>query len=263
MHEIMNTTISAATIVGPTGALVSTAIIIPAKAHTTEITAEEIITLRKLPNILIADKAGHIISADMRSEPTRFIASTIITAVITAIMRLYTDARVPVAQANVSSNVTENILLYSSKNAPITRIDIITQIHTSAEESVSIDVPPNNVLHTSPDILAEEENVLKSRYPIARAPTEISAIAASPLIFVFRPVISSRIALTTVIGKTIIISLDIPRTPDIANAPNATCESPSPMNENRLSTRVTPSSDEHSAISSPTSSAYLTNGYEK
>lgn len=137
------------------------------------------------------------------------------------------------------------------------------QIHTSTEESVSIEVPPNNVLHTSPDILAEEENVLKSKYPIARAATEISAIAASPFIFVFRPVISSRIALTTVIGKTTIISLDIPSTPDIANAPNATCESPSPINENRFSTSVTPSSDEHSAISSPTSSAYLTNGYEK
>ena len=44
-------------------------------------------------------------------------------------------------------------------------------------------------------------------------------------------------------------------TPATAIAPKATWESPSPMNEKRLSTSVTPSSDEHSAISVPTTSA--------
>ena len=57
------------------------------------------------------DRAGNIIKADISSEPTRFIASTIITAVITAISRLYLSAFIPLAFAKLSSNVTANILL--------------------------------------------------------------------------------------------------------------------------------------------------------
>ena len=38
-------------------------------------------------------------------------------------------------------------------------------------------------------------------------------------------------------------------------APKATWERPSPMKEKRLSTRVTPRSEEHSAINIPTASA--------
>ena len=77
-----------ATIVEPTGVPVSTETIIPKNAHTTENTAENRVTFLKLPNSLIADNAGNITSADIRSEPTRFIASTIITAITTAIRRL-------------------------------------------------------------------------------------------------------------------------------------------------------------------------------
>ena len=54
-----------------------------------------------------------------------------------------------------------------------------------------------------------------------------------------------------------------PTTAAMAIAPNATCERPSPIYENLFNTRITPRSDEHSAISTPTMSAYLTNGYEK
>ena len=61
---------------------------IPVTAQITAITDELIITERKLLKILIAERAGKIISAEMRSAPTRFIARTIITAIITAIKRL-------------------------------------------------------------------------------------------------------------------------------------------------------------------------------
>ena len=79
---------SAATIVEPTGVPHKTEIIIPRAEQVTESTAEHTVTLLKLLKIRIAESAGKIISAEMRSEPTKFIASTIITATITAIMRL-------------------------------------------------------------------------------------------------------------------------------------------------------------------------------
>ena len=41
--------------------------------------AEHIVTLRKLLNTLIAESAGKTTSAEMSSEPTRFIARTITT----------------------------------------------------------------------------------------------------------------------------------------------------------------------------------------
>ena len=46
----------------------------------------------------------------------------------------------------------------------------------------------------------------------------------------------------------------------MAIPPKATWERPSPMKEKRFSTSVTPSSEEHSAISVPTISAYCTKG---
>lgn len=61
---------------------------IPTVAHITEITAEQIITFLKLLKTLIADIAGKIMRADVRSAPTRFIASTMITAVMIATSRL-------------------------------------------------------------------------------------------------------------------------------------------------------------------------------
>ena len=87
------------------------------------------------------------------------------------------------------------------------------------------------------------------------------AIAASPLIFVFWPVLRRSIAQRTVTGRINSILLVRLSTEPTAIAPNATCESPSPIKEKRFNTSVTPSSEEHSAISTPTINAYLTNGY--
>ena len=98
------------TTVAPTGVDARMEISSPATAQTTEITPAQQITPRKLRNSRIAESAGKTISADVSSEPTRFMASTMMTAVTTAISRLYILARMPVAAAKVSSNVTANIL---------------------------------------------------------------------------------------------------------------------------------------------------------
>ena len=45
-----------------------------------------------------------------------------------------------------------------------------------------------------------------------------------------------------------------------AIAPKATCDKPSPIKESRFNTSVTPKSDEHKAISTPTTNAYCTRG---
>ena len=88
MRIAKNATISTATIVEPTGVPSSTEIIIPKNAQTTEKTAEQIVTDLKLLKILIAESAGKITKAEIRSEPTKFIARTIITAITTAINKL-------------------------------------------------------------------------------------------------------------------------------------------------------------------------------
>ena len=88
VKQSRNTVISAATIVEPTGVPQRKAIRIHKTAQITEITAELIITERKLLKSLIADRAGKIISAEISSAPTRFIARTITTAVTTAIRML-------------------------------------------------------------------------------------------------------------------------------------------------------------------------------
>ena len=59
----------------------------------------------------MADSAGKIIRADMSSEPTRFMANTITTAIVMAISKLYKSAFVPTAFAKFSSKVTAKILL--------------------------------------------------------------------------------------------------------------------------------------------------------
>ena len=79
---------SIATMVDPTGVDARMEIIIPTAAQITDITAEQRITARKLLNSRIAERAGKIISAEINSEPTRFIANTMTTAVITAMSRL-------------------------------------------------------------------------------------------------------------------------------------------------------------------------------
>ena len=103
--------ISVATIVDPTGVPISMERMIPKNAQNTESIAEKTVTLLNVLNILMDESAGKITSAEMRSDPTRFIASTMMTAMITAIRRLYASALVPTLLANVSSKVTANILL--------------------------------------------------------------------------------------------------------------------------------------------------------
>ena len=97
--------------VEPTGVPASMDTRIPKKAHMTERTAAQIVTVLKLRSRRIADSAGKITNADMSSEPTRFIASTIITAITMDISRLYRSAFVPIAFEKLSSKVTAKILL--------------------------------------------------------------------------------------------------------------------------------------------------------
>ena len=98
-------------IVEPTGVPNRIEKINPRNAHTTEIIAELIVTPLKLLKTLIADSAGKIIRAETRSEPTRFIATTITIAIIVAKKILKILIFVPLAFAKFSSNVTANILL--------------------------------------------------------------------------------------------------------------------------------------------------------
>ena len=79
---------SAATIVDPTGVPWMIAVTMPASAPRTEMTAEHMDTFRKLRHTCIAEIAGKMIRAEISSEPTRFIASTMITAITTAIIVL-------------------------------------------------------------------------------------------------------------------------------------------------------------------------------
>ena len=72
----------------PTGGPAKTAIKSPSVEQTTEITADEIVTALKLLKSRIDDRAGKITRAEIKSEPTRFMARTIIIAMIIAITRL-------------------------------------------------------------------------------------------------------------------------------------------------------------------------------
>ena len=93
---------------------------------------------------------------------------------------------------------------------------------TSVLLRLRIEVEPKSVLHTSPVMFGEAEKMFISRYPIARAPTDIIATAASPFIFVFCPVLSRRIAQTTVMHRTRGILFVSFKTAAIDIAPNAT-----------------------------------------
>ena len=97
--------------VEPTGVPYTIETSIPRTAQITDAHAEHITTALKFLNTRIAESAGKITSADIKSEPTRFIASTIITAIIVAVSTLNASVLTPVAFANVSSKVTANILL--------------------------------------------------------------------------------------------------------------------------------------------------------
>ena len=84
----MNAAISTATIVEPTGVLPRMEIRMPRSEQQIDNIAEQIVTDLKLLNTLIAESAGKMTRAEIKSEPTKFIASTIITAIIIAMMRL-------------------------------------------------------------------------------------------------------------------------------------------------------------------------------
>lgn len=103
--------ISTATIVDPTGVPAMIELKIPIVAQKVDKSAEHMVTDLKLLNKRIEDKAGKITNAEISKEPTKFMARTIITAIITAIIRLYALAFMPVDVAKVSSKVTAKILL--------------------------------------------------------------------------------------------------------------------------------------------------------
>ena len=137
----------------------------------------------------------------------------------------------------------------------MTAADINAQIITSAVSRYSMDAEAKSAEHTSPATLDETGNMLIIRYPTASAPTDITATAASPFSFAFLPVLSKRIAAATVMGitiKTLSVRLS---TVAIAVAPKATWERPSPINEKRFSTRITPKSAEQRAMRTPTARA--------
>lgn len=95
----------------PTGVPANMDTRIPMAVQNMENTTEQRITALKLLNIRIADKAGNIISAVVKSEPTKFIAKTMTRAVTMAMSILYCPALIPVATEKSSSNVTAKILL--------------------------------------------------------------------------------------------------------------------------------------------------------
>lgn len=80
--------ISIATTVEPTGVPPRMEISIPVNAQNTDSAAEHMVTALKLLNTRMADSAGKITNADISSDPTRFIASTMMTATTTAISKL-------------------------------------------------------------------------------------------------------------------------------------------------------------------------------
>lgn len=82
------TIISTATIVDPTGVPARIEIINPKIEHITETKDAQIVTDLKLLNNLMAERDGKITRAEIKSEPTRFMARTITTAIIMAITKL-------------------------------------------------------------------------------------------------------------------------------------------------------------------------------
>ena len=78
-----NTIMFTQTTVAPTGVEIMMDKMIPITAQETPITPEAITTDKKLLNILSEDKTGNTISADMSSDPTSCMLSTITTAIIT------------------------------------------------------------------------------------------------------------------------------------------------------------------------------------
>ena len=105
-----NATMSAATIVEPTGVPARMATTIPVREQTTEITAAATVTEKKLLKNRMAESDGNTTSAETSNAPTRFMARTMIAAMMIAIRRLNALTLTPVACAKFSSNVMAKIL---------------------------------------------------------------------------------------------------------------------------------------------------------
>ena len=88
VKKIRNAAISTTTIVGPTGVSITIDAMIPIAVQTTEIMAEQMVTDLNDLKTLIALKAGKIMRAEISNEPTRFIAKTMIIAVIISMTML-------------------------------------------------------------------------------------------------------------------------------------------------------------------------------
>jgi hypothetical protein len=81
-----------------------------------------------------------------------------------------------------------------------------------------------DILEFNPDV-SENDTI-----PIARALTEISAIAASPFVLLFSRILSSKKATSNIIGIAV-CNGGIPMATAIERIPNPTCDNPSPIIE--------------------------------
>ena len=88
MQNRANAATSTVTMVAPVGVLARMEMSIPIREQHTEKMAEQMVTDKKLLKIRMADSAGKMIKAEIKREPTKFIASTMMTAMITAMQRL-------------------------------------------------------------------------------------------------------------------------------------------------------------------------------
>ena len=78
-------------------------------------------------------------------------------------------------------------------------------------------------------------------------------------LFILRRITAHRIV-TGITKRLLLVNLN---TVAIAIAPNAVCDSPSPINEKRFNTSVTPSNEAATEIKTLTMNAFLTSSTEK
>ena len=109
--QIKKAAISLITIVEPTGVPARIDASSPVTAQKTEMQQAKIVTFLKLLNISMEETAGKIIRAEIRRVPTRFIASTIITAIRLAIKTFISFVLVPLAKEKSSSKVIAKMRL--------------------------------------------------------------------------------------------------------------------------------------------------------
>ena len=87
-YEHANAIMLATTTVGPIGVAARSEINVPIIAQNAEMTAAHTVTLLKVLNRRIAERAGKIMSAEISKAPIIFIATTMTVAVITDIIVL-------------------------------------------------------------------------------------------------------------------------------------------------------------------------------